>query len=108
MTEINYAFIKNNNVINIAIFEDPSNELLDHFKNELKLDNIIPSTNKTAIGGTYDGAKFWLPQPYPSWVKNEESNDWEPPAPYPEVEEGRDENYVWDEETISWLLLPPV
>jgi hypothetical protein len=107
MTKQNYAFIKNNNVINVAVFEDPTNELLNHFKNEFELDEIVLSTDKATIDGTYDGTKFWPPQPYPSWIKNEELNEWQPPVPYPEIEEGSDESYVWDENTTSWLLLPP-
>jgi hypothetical protein len=107
MSENNYAFIKNNNVVNIAVFEDPTNELLDHFKNEFELDDIVLATDNASIGGTYDGFKFWQEQPYPSWVKNEELNKWESPVPYPEIEDGSDEKYVWDENTISWLLLPP-
>jgi hypothetical protein len=107
MTTNNYAFIKNNNVINIAVFEDPTNELLDHFKNEFELDEIVLATENSVVGGTYDGSKFWLPQPYPSWIKNEELNIWESPTPYPTIEDGSDESYVWDENTISWLLLPP-
>ncbi len=107
MNKISYAFIKNNQVVNVAVFEDPTNELLDHFKNEFELDKIVLATDKTEINGTYDGTKFWLPQPYPSWIKNEELNEWESPVPYPEIEEGSDEKYVWDENTISWLLLPP-
>ena len=107
MTLNDYAFIKDNAVINIAVFEDPTNELLSHFKNEFELDEIVLGTDKATIGGTYDGNKFWLPQPYPSWIKNEELNDWETPVPYPTIEEGSDEYYVWDEDTTSWLLLPP-
>lgn len=50
---------------------------------------------------------FIFPQPYPSWILNEETYSWKSPVPYPTVEEGSDELYVWDENTISWLLLPP-
>lgn len=107
MTILNYAFIKNEQVLNIAVFENPSNDLLDNFKNEFELDEIVLATDKAAIDGTYDGTKFWLPQPYPSWIKNEELNEWESPVPYPSIEEGSDESYVWDEDTTSWLLLPP-
>jgi hypothetical protein len=103
----NYAFIKDNIVINIAVFEDPTNELLNHFKNELELDEIVLATDKAAIDGTHDGTKFWLPQPYPSWIKDQELNEWQSPVPYPTIEEGSDESYIWDENTTSWLLLPP-
>lgn len=43
---------------------------------------------------------FALPQPYPSWVLNQQSYEWEAPTPRP------DEPYpfLWDEPTISWKL----
>jgi hypothetical protein len=105
--EETYCFIKNSNVINTVIFSFPSKETLSHFKNEFNLDEIVPYSKNGGIGSTYDGNKFWLPQPYPSWIKNEETNEWEAPIPYPAIEEGSDEQYIWDESTISWLLLPP-
>jgi hypothetical protein len=107
MSEINYALIKNNEVFNVLVFDSPSEETLLFFKNEHDADEVILATDKTSIGGTYDGIKFWLPQPYPSWIKNEELNEWTAPVAYPTVEEGSDESYIWDENTTSWLLLPP-
>ncbi len=107
MIEETYCFIKNGIVINTVIFSSPSEEVLSHFKNEFNLDEIVPYSNHGGIGSTYDGIKFWPPQPYPSWIKNEETNEWDAPIPYPEIEEGSDEQYIWDENTTSWLLLPP-
>jgi hypothetical protein len=107
MTQQNYAFIKNNNVINICAFENPSDDLLNHCKNEFELDEIVLATDQISVNDTYDGTKFWPLQPFPSWIKNEELNKWQAPVPYPEIEDGSDEKYVWDENTISWLLLPP-
>ena len=99
MAEVNYAFIKGNDVINIAVFDDPSDELLAHFKTEFELDDIILATDKAAIGGTYDG-KFWLPKPYPSWVKG--ADDWEAPVAKPEFDPENPKFYQWDEDSKSW------
>jgi hypothetical protein len=44
-----------------------------------------------------DGA-FYAQQPYPSWSLNADY-EWVAPVPYPE--DGK--NYVWDEETQSWV-----
>ena len=44
-----------------------------------------------------DADVFVSPQPFPSWVLNE-TYDWVSPVPYPED----NENYWWNEETISW------
>jgi hypothetical protein len=102
MAEINYAFIKDGEVVNVAVFEYPTDEqLLDYFKGEFSLDNIILATDKTAVGGTYDGTKFWLPKPYPSWVKG--ADDWEAPVAPPEFDEEDPKDYTWDEATVSWV-----
>jgi hypothetical protein len=106
MSNSKYATIRNNDITNIIVFDNPSNDLLDFFKQEDNLDSIILATEKTVIGGTYDG-QFWSPQPYPSWTKNQQLNEWEAPTPYPVIEEGSNEKYEWDENTMSWLLIPP-
>ena len=100
MAETNYAFVKNGEVTNIAVFDNPSEELLTHFKNEFALDYIVSAHEqpKAAIGGTWDGTKFTLPSPFPSWVLNAD-NDWEAPVAMP-VTEGK--YYTWNEETVSW------
>jgi hypothetical protein len=102
MSKLNYAFIKNNNVVNMAIFDNPTNELLDHFKNEFDLDLIIEGTENSVIGGTYDGYKFWFPQPYPSWTKNEDLNQWEAPIPYPAFDPENPRYYEWNEDILNW------
>lgn len=55
-------------------------------------------------GMTYDETldAFIPPKPYPSWVLDETTVDWEPPIPYPD--DGQ--YYEWNEETISWELKP--
>ena len=55
------------------------------------------------IGDTYDSTKdkFIAPQPFDSWTLNS-NDDWEAPTAYPT--DG--ENYYWDEDTLSWVLLP--
>jgi hypothetical protein len=108
MTIKNYALIKDNNIVNVVVFDDSSTELLNFSKEIHDVDDIIIADNNCVIGGTYDGKKFWLPQPYPSWIKNENTNEWEAPIPYPEIQIGSDELYTWDENTMSWLLLPPI
>jgi hypothetical protein len=44
---------------------------------------------------------FIPPQPYASWILNEETADWEAPVPMPEVVEGGP-LYTWDEELVNW------
>ena len=98
----NYAFIKDNNVVNIAVFDDPTQELLDIFKNDHDVNLIIETTENAVIGGTYDGTKFWLPQPYPSWIKNEELSEWTAPVAYPTLDEENPKYYSWNEDILNW------
>jgi hypothetical protein len=102
MAEVNYAYIKDGKVINVAVFEDSTDpQTLDFFKDQLSLDEVILATDKTVINGTYDGTKFWSPQPYPSWTKG--TDDWEPPVARPEYDEEDPKYYEWDEPTTSWV-----
>jgi len=59
--------------------------------------------NYAGMGYTYDAARdaFIPPQTYPSWVLNEETCQWDAPVAMPD--DGR--RYVWDEETVSWVLI---
>jgi hypothetical protein len=61
--------------------------------------------NYAGIGYTYNLTldAFVPPQPYPSWLLNTTTVQWEAPVPYPT--DG--EMYVWDEATLSWVLLEP-
>jgi hypothetical protein len=57
--------------------------------------------NYAGIGYTYDATRdaFIAPQPYPSWVLNEDTCQWEAPVPYPN--DGK--NYQWDESHQAWV-----
>jgi len=54
------------------------------------------------IGYTYDAVRdaFLPPKPYPSFILNEETYDWEPPTPQPEPTETH--NWRWNEDLVSW------
>lgn len=103
MTEKNYAFIKNNIVTNIVIFDDSNIDVLNSFKETYEVDEIIPAVDNTYINGEYDGSKFWPLKPYPSWIKNAESNEWQAPVSIPE---NIPHKYIWSEDTASWKLAP--
>lgn len=57
--------------------------------------------NYAGIGFTYDAQRdaFIAPQPFPSWLLNEGTCQWEAPVPYPT--DGK--TYRWDEPTLSWV-----
>ena len=54
------------------------------------------------VGMTYDPTNdvFIELQPFSSWVLDEDF-DWKAPVPYPE--DG--ESYIWDEDSLSWILV---
>lgn len=79
-----YAVVKNSVVINTIIFDDPSEELIAYFREEMYNADFIMDVDGDiycAIGGTWDGSKFILPQPDPSWEYDDESRQWFPPFP---------------------------
>jgi hypothetical protein len=57
--------------------------------------------NYAGIGYTYDATRdaFIPPQPYASWVLNDNTCLWESPVPYPD--DG--ERYAWDEDQQQWV-----
>jgi hypothetical protein len=59
--------------------------------------------NYAGIGYTYDQTRdaFISPQPFPSWVLNEDNCQWQAPTPMPT--DGK--LYRWDEATLSWVEL---
>ena len=100
-----YAKIENNKVIEVTFVVDnlDSNWLYREYGGAwLKCDEkgVIRKTFP-AVGFTYDKEKdaFYPPQPYQSWILNEETCLWGPPIPYPD-DGGQ---YGWDESTTSWV-----
>jgi hypothetical protein len=58
--------------------------------------------NFAGKGSTYDKTKdaFIDPQPYPSWLLNADTCQWEAPTVYPDPDDGK--VYFWDEENTEW------
>lgn len=98
MTQQNYALVKDNKIVNLLVFDSPTQELLLYFKNEYKVDALLPATEKAVIDGIWDGTDFITPQPYPSWTLDFEKN-WQPPVPKPDTPMVL---YTWDEGTLQW------
>ena len=57
--------------------------------------------NLASIGYTYDAVldAFIAPKPYPSWLLNTETCQWQAPIPYPT--DGK--RYYWNEDTQQWV-----
>ena len=105
-----YAYIDENNFVVAVIVGKDENELIDGLDPETYYALGTPYTVKrtsynnkirkqyAGIGYSYDPIAdvFVLPQPYPSWVLDE-NHDWQPPKPRPENPSR------WDEETQEWI-----
>jgi hypothetical protein len=75
-----------------------------HFGSDGIEDDGVPfRKNYAVIGWIYDPIRdaFYEPQFFASWILNEDTCQWEPPVPYPD--EINNKNYIWNEETISWI-----
>lgn len=61
--------------------------------------------NYASIGFAYDAGRdaFIPPQPFPSWVLNEDTCRWDAPVPMPQ--DGK--MYAWDEGSTTWKELQP-
>lgn len=116
----NWAEIdENNNVIRVTVGnnEDP-NEGYDWIVENLggkwlrtsfntrrgihTLGGIPVRKNFAMPGYKYDEERdaFIAPQPYPSWIFNEDACDWDAPKPMPD--DG--ENYIWREDILDWYV----
>jgi hypothetical protein len=58
--------------------------------------------NYAGVGFFYDEVRdaFIPPPPYPSWVLNEVTCQWDAPYPYPD----ETKMYQWNEDIIGWVL----
>ena len=106
-----YAYLDENNVVVTVIVGKDETELIDGLDTETYYALNTPYTVKrtsyngnirkqyAGIGYSYDSVAdvFIAPQPYPSWLLND-NYDWQPPTPIPT--EGR---WNWDEATLSWV-----
>jgi hypothetical protein len=113
-----YAFLDSDNIVTEVIVGIDETELIEgkdpetwygEFRNQVCKRTSYNGNirkNYAGIGFTYDEAldAFIPPKPFGSWLLDEETCQWAAPIPYPEVEEDSEETYVWDEESLSWVL----
>jgi hypothetical protein len=106
MANTQYAFIKDNVVVNVVMFDDPTEELLNQFKEEHQIDEIVLGhveghLTVAQIGDQWNGRHFIEPQPWPSWILNTETDYWNAPVAPPEGATWAD--VYWDEENLRWV-----
>lgn len=107
-----YAFLDENNVVTEVITGIDETELIEgkhpeewygEFRGQVCKRTSYNGNyrkNYAGIGCTYDEERdAFIPlQPYPSWILNEDTCQWEPPVAYPNDEL----IYIWNEETTLW------
>ena len=107
-----YAYLDDNNIVVAVTVGKDETELIDGLDTESYYAQGTPYTvkrtsyngkiryNYAAIGYTYDPIDdaFIAPQPYPSWILNEDKK-WVAPVEKP------DDSwlYAWNEETGTWV-----
>jgi hypothetical protein len=95
----NYAVIENNNVVNIIVAESQK------IAEDVTGFACIEFEDETAeVGGTYENGQFVKRKPFPSWIREE--NYWVAPIEYPGFDEEDPKVYQWNEETVSWEVIP--
>lgn len=69
---------------------------------------VADDDQSKAFRGNYAGKDFTYnadldafipPQPFPSWILNESTFNWDAPSEKPA------DNYIWDEDSLSWIEL---
>jgi hypothetical protein len=114
-----YAMLDENNIVTFVFVGKNENELFNgqeidweaYYKAKRTSYNTIGGVhvnggtpfrkNYAGVGYTYraDIDAFVPPQPFVSWVLNNDTAQWEPPMPMPT--DGQ--MYSWDEDTTSWI-----
>lgn len=109
MNEVTYGFVDENNILrSTAIFVDGDIETIERVKTEFNAYAYYKMDLEKELAlidmAYWSGTRFLLPSPFPSWVFNEEINNWEAPVPLPEFDPEDPKYYVWDEDSLSWKI----
>lgn len=95
----------------LVVPDDQEHRIQDYLANDCGLGgtwiqtsyNATIRKNYAGIGHSYDADRdaFIAPQPFESWILNEETCQWESPVAYPT--DGL--MYEWDEATTDWKAI---
>jgi len=106
-----YAFLNKNNIVTEVIVGIDETELIEGLDPETWYGNFRGQVckrtsynskirkNYAGIGFTYDESRdaFIAPQPFSSWILDEETCKWAAPIPMP-----LDGNFYWNEDLAKW------
>ena len=107
-----YAFLDANNIVTEVITGIDETELIDgltpeQWYGEFRGQKCVRTSYNNNIRVRYAGVgyiydenldAFIAPQPFPSWIFNEQTTEWEPPVPMPPLG-----LYSWNEENQNWI-----
>jgi len=121
-----YAFLDDDNIVTEVIVGRDEDEVVDGitdweaYYGELRSQRCLRTSyntyggqhnnggtpfrkNYASIDFVYDEVRdaFIPPQPFPSWLFNEETCLWDAPVAIPLD----DKLYTWDEDTVSWVQI---
>ena len=110
-----YAFLDDKNIVTEVITGIDETELIEgldpetwygNFRNQVCKRTSYNGNfrkNYAGIGYTYDSDldAFIAPQPFPSWILDNQTCQWESPVAYPT--DGL--SYSWNESELAWELL---
>ena len=119
-----YAFLNDENIVTEVIPGKDENELIDgitpeqwysEFRNQKCLRTSFNTNggihalgqepfrkNFASVGDYYDQDRdaFYIVQPYPSWILDEETCQWSAPVPFPDVQLPM----KWNESLMNWEI----
>lgn len=100
--QVDWVIVAEQDFINSGAVGDPTKWIQTSY-NTRQGQHLLGGTplrkNYAGIGFIYDSQRdaFYAPQPYPSWVLDEDTCEWQAPVPRPGPWD------TWDEETLSWI-----
>ncbi|CAB4221261.1 hypothetical protein UFOVP1636_217 [uncultured Caudovirales phage] len=103
---VTHVIVAEQDFINSGLVGDPSiwiQTSYNTYAGEHRLGGTPLRKNYAGLGYTYDSERdaFIPPNPFPSWILNENTCLWNPPIPMP-TSESNNVYYTWNEETQNW------
>ena len=103
---VTHVIVAEQDFINSGLVGDPSiwiQTSYNTYAGEHRLGGTPLRKNYAGLGYTYDSERdaFIPPNPFPSWILDENTCLWNPPIPMP-TSESNNVYYTWNEETQNW------
>jgi len=93
-----YIFVKDNKVVNIVEFDEPSAATIDLFRMSAGVDSVLAFDGYVTVGDGFDGTNRIPTSPFNGWVLSEDGSYYLPPTNKPS------DDHVWSNEDEDWVL----